>query len=88
MKLVHDADNVEPLPVHNPTLIPSIARTFADKCEAGVFGEVERAVLVLETDDGPLKFFWGEPLTHYEAVGMLTVAAHIASTDAVDDFDD
>jgi hypothetical protein len=82
------ADNVTELPVHNPHLIPSIARTFADKCEDGEFGEVSRAVLILETDTGPLRFFWGDSFTHEEAVGTLFLAAHAATVDAIDDFED
>lgn len=81
-----DKDNVVEAEVYNPKLIPSIARAFADKAEAGRFGKVKRAVLVLETDEGPLKFYWGEPLTHYEAVGLLHVATHNASSAATDGF--
>lgn len=86
MKLVIDnsvdVGNLAELPVYNPKLIPSIARTFADKVEAGEFGMVERAVVILETDVGPVKFYWGESLTHLEAVGLL----HLASIAAAQDF--
>jgi hypothetical protein len=80
------ADNTVELPVHNPKLIPSVARAFANKAEAGEFGAIDRAVLILETDTGPLSFYWGEELTHYEAIGMLQMAAHLATVDGIDAF--
>ena len=81
LKLV--TDNTVELPIYNPRLIPSIARVFADKFEAGEFGEVTRAVLILETEAGPLPFYWGEEISHFEAIGMLQMAAHQAITDGI-----
>lgn len=69
LKLV--ADNVETLPVYNPKAIPSIARTFADKLEGGEFGEVNRVVVLCETDEGLVPMYWGDDLTHYDAIAML-----------------
>jgi hypothetical protein len=86
LKLV--ADNTVALPRYNPKLIPSIARTFADKVEDGEFGEVSRAVVILETDAGPIKFYWGERMSHLEAVGLLHLASIAAAGDAFEDFEE
>ena len=88
LKLVHDAENVVELGVYNPALIPEIARTFADKVEDGEFGMVERAVVILETEHGLIKFYWGETPTHLEAVGMLQLALHDATVNAIDSYGD
>ena len=87
LKLV-STDNVVDIGVYNPMLIPSIARTFADKVEEGEFGEVTRAVVILETDEGLIKFFWGEAPTHLEAVGILQLALHDATVNAIDSYGD
>lgn len=86
LKLVEP--NIAEFPIYNPKLIPNIARTFADKVEGGEFGQVERAVVILETEAGPIKFYWGAALTHLEAVGLLHLASIAAAQDAYSDFDD
>lgn len=69
---VNNESNVANLPRHNPHLIPGIARTFADKIEAGEFGQVDRVIVLLETDDaGILPLYWGDRITHVEALGLL-----------------
>ena len=88
LRLVRDEADVIPIGVYNPKLIPEIARTFADKVEDGEFGEVERAVVILETDEGLIKFYWGEAPTHLEAVGMLQLALHDATQQAIDSYGD
>ena len=82
------SDNVTEIPVYNPHLIPSIARTFADKVEDGEFGEVTRAVVILETDAGPLNFYWGETPSHLEVVGLIQCALLSTTQDALDGYDD
>lgn len=81
LKLVHDdsADVVE-IGIYNPRLIPDIARTFADKLEAGKFGAVTRVITIVETDEGLARIYWGEGIRHAEAVGLL----HMALADATD----
>lgn len=86
--LAVDNCNVVDLPVYNPALIPSIARTFADKVEAGEFGEVTRAIVILETDAGPLNFYWGETPSHLEVVGLIQLALHETTQDALDSYDE
>lgn len=80
---------VEPAPIElkvwNPRLIPDIARTFADKVEAGEFGPVSRCAVVVETDEGQTTMYWGEDLTQIEAIGLLHVALAQATNDALAD---
>jgi hypothetical protein len=70
-ELVSDNTNVEHIEVYNPRLIPSIARTFADKLEADAFGDVARVIVLVETDEGIIPLYWGGGITHVEAIGLL-----------------
>lgn len=87
LKLV-ETDNIKELPRYNPRLIPSIARTFADKVEAGDFGEATRCVVIVETDEGLERLYWGEEVTHIEAVGILQMALTDAAHKALDSYDE
>lgn len=83
-----DVENIARLPVHNPQIIPDIARTFADRVEEGKFGQVERVIVIVETDEGLAKLYWGDGITHIEAVGILQMALFSASGEAIDSYAD
>lgn len=66
-------DNISELPVENVKDLAAQARTFADKLEAGEFGEVTRVLTVI--DGSPLRFqYSGDTATAYELMGLLTAA--------------
>lgn len=47
-------------------------REFGDRLEGGEFGEVERAVIVLDLADGGTDYrCYGRPTTNMEVVGLL-----------------
>ena len=74
LKLVHDDDNVEKLEIRNLMDIPAMARGFADDMDAEVYGTVQRAIVIVDCDDGIRVLGWGESVTQYEAIGILEAA--------------
>ena len=72
LKLV--APEVPELPVRNLMDIPAMARGFADDLEANDYGEVTRAVVIVDTPDGLHILGWGENVTTFEAIGILECA--------------
>jgi hypothetical protein len=82
------SDNVAELPRWNPRVISEIARTFANKVENGEFGEVYRVIVIVENDEGLARMYWGNELSHLEAVGMLQLALADATQKATDSYAD
>jgi hypothetical protein len=68
-----DADII-PIGLSNPRLIPDMAREFAVRADAGDFGDLISATLVIETADGLATVFWGEVPTRIEIIGLLEAA--------------
>lgn len=74
--------NVVPLPHRDTKVndIPAVLRKLADQIEAGEHGEVGTAMILMTLEDGMPIFIAGEPLNHFEGLGMLeTAKAHIAN---------
>lgn len=65
--------------------IAGCARDFADRADAGEFGEITRAMLVLDTDTGFHTLSWGEAACPIYVVGMLQCAQFTAFADGVSD---
>lgn len=86
LQLVHDAADVTALPIYNPHVIPEIARTFADKVEAGDFGQVDRCIVIVETTEGLVRLYWGGSIMHIEAVGVLQLSLADATQKALAHF--
>jgi hypothetical protein len=74
VKLVHDADNVEELPVYNFQDIAGCARRFADQLDAGELPDLIRAIVVVHTPEGIGINVWGENSDGYELLGLLEAA--------------
>lgn len=80
MRLIVDNEsNVEPIPVNNP--IAAMARKFADAVEAGEFGDVLTAYILIDAVDNFYTETWGEGLSRYEALGMLEFAKGLCFDD-------
>ncbi len=88
LKLVEPSADVVAIDIINPAIIPAVARRFAEKVEEGKFGPVCKAVLVLDTESGPLCFYWGDTPNHFEAIGMLQMAVHEATRKGIEAFED
>lgn len=78
-------DNVAELPVGNLMDIAGMARRFADHLDAGEYGEVTRAVVIVETSDALTLLGWGENTTAYELMGMFEAAKLRAFSDQFTD---
>jgi hypothetical protein len=87
LKLAHDSANVEKLEVYNFQDIAGCARRFADQLEAGMHGEPNRVLMVIETDEGIGLAIWGENASGFEMMGILDCAktrayeAHVLGDD-------
>ncbi len=78
LKVAVDNTNVEQFPGPNLRDIAVMARKFADDVEAGNFGEVETALVVLEGSEGVQTFGWGDVVSFRETIGTLEIAkAHL-----------
>ena len=67
--------NVTELPVGNLQDIGDMARRFADDVDHGEYGEVLRAVVVVQGDDGSLTILgWGENTNAYNLMGIFEAA--------------
>jgi hypothetical protein len=82
------ADNTIELQVYNPKIIPSIARAFADKAEAGELGAITQAIVLVENEDGVTRLYWGEQPQHSEILAMLQIALTQATQAAIDSYAD
>ena len=73
MKLVADnTSNVAPLPVDNLQNVAGMFRALADRIDKGDFGEVLRAItIVQETNSALSTLIYGENATTFEAMGVL-----------------
>lgn len=87
VKLVVDNENVSELPIRNLSDIANMARGFADDLEAGEHGDLERAVLIIQHEDGTLTTFgWGENTSPYELMGIFEAAKlRVFADDLVDE---
>jgi hypothetical protein len=74
IRLEVDNTNVEAFPALNLKDIAACARKFADELEAGAFGEISMAMLVIETPDTLDTFHWGESISVREAIGIFDIA--------------
>lgn len=68
--------SVIPFPAVNWRDIPGLSREFADKVEAGQYGEITRALLVLDTPDGVHTLSWGEGACPIYIMGLCQAAAN------------
>lgn len=74
LKLVHDADTADTITLRSLSNIPSMARGFADDLEAGEWGDVTRAIVLVENEDGIVILGWGDGCTAYELMGLFEAA--------------
>jgi hypothetical protein len=74
LKVAVDNTNVEAFPALNLQDIAACARKFADAVEAGDFGPIASAMLVLDTEDGMDTLHWGESMNIREAIGTFDIA--------------
>lgn len=73
MKLVVDNDsNVEELPIGNLMDVSGMARRFVDQLDNGEHGEVVRAMIIVQNEDGLNACLWGENASGFEKIGMLS----------------
>ena len=76
LKIAVDNSNVQEFPGVNLRDTAAAARRYAELVEAGEFGEVIRATLIVETDHGHETLFWGDTPSINEAVGIFEIAKH------------
>lgn len=74
MKLVHDADRVAAIPIGNLSDIADMARRFADAVDAGEYGSVLTAFVLIDTPENMFTETWGDELSVYKSIGMLEFA--------------
>lgn len=75
LRIVSDnTDNIVELDVQNWRDVPGQARLFATDVESGIYGEVNKVIVIVDTPDGLHLVSWGESMSQFEAVGMLEVA--------------
>jgi hypothetical protein len=78
IKIAVDNTNVEAFPGPNLRDIAEMARRFADSVEAGEFGDVETALVMVEGVEGIQTFGWGGVASFRETIGALEIAkAHL-----------
>jgi hypothetical protein len=53
--------------------VPRVLRAIADRVEAGDYGAVEAAVLVIEADDGSVRTFGAARADYYRAYALLSL---------------
>jgi hypothetical protein len=71
---VDNTGTVTEFPVLNLRDVARMAREFADTAERGELGEIQSAMLVLETESGVQTFHWGDNLSLAEAIGVIELA--------------
>lgn len=74
LKVAVDNTNVEAFPALNLQDIAACARKFADSVDAGEFGQIASAMLVLDVEDGMETLHWGEAMSLREAIGTFDIA--------------
>lgn len=74
LKLVHDASNVEELPIDNLMDLGGVARKLGQRLDEGAFGDVITVVTLICTADGLAIHSWGENPSGYELMGMFESA--------------
>ena len=74
IRLEVDNTNVEAFPALNLQDIAACARKFADAVDAGEFGEISMAMLVVETEGTIDTLHWGECINIREAIGTFDIA--------------
>lgn len=75
LKVVIDNTNVEALQIYNFRDIADCARRFANELEAKEHGNVQRVIVVVQTDEGVGLNIWGEDAASgYEVSGILEAA--------------
>jgi hypothetical protein len=78
LKIAVDNTNVEAFPGVDLRDIANAARKFADAVDAGEFGELETALVMLEGSDGIQTLGWGGVASFRETIGVLEIAkAHL-----------
>lgn len=78
IKIAVDNTNVEAFPGLNLRDIAASARKFADAVEAGEFGEIETALVMIEGSEGIQTLGWGDVVSFRETIGTLEIAkAHL-----------
>ena len=91
LKVVSDADlgdaDIIPIGLVYPRHIPEMAREFADRAEAGEFGTLISATLVIEAMDGVETVFWGETPTRTEIIGLLELAKAKTLSDLLGEYE-
>lgn len=79
-------DNVTELPRGNLRDVADMAHRFADRVDAGELGEVNRAVCIVENENGLVLLGWGEGTTAYELMGLFEAAKlRVFADDLIDD---
>ena len=86
LKLVHDATNVETIPVGNLMDMPGMLRRMADQVEAGEHGDLVSIISLVVRADGMTIHSHGEAISHYELMGLFEAAKlRVFADDAIDD---
>lgn len=85
LKLVHDS-NVVSFDGPNYGDVPGCLRRLADEIEAGIHGELFRAVLILQAEESLALAKLGEATTPYELMGLFEAAKlRVFADDAIPD---
>jgi hypothetical protein len=74
LKIAVDNTNVEQFPNANVLDIAAVMREFADRIDAGEFGELTHALFIYETAGTIGSEVWGELTTMREAIGTFDIA--------------
>lgn len=85
IELAVDNTNVIEIPCGNLMDIAGMARRFADDIDADTYGEPNRAIVIVETEEGLRILSWGENTTPYEMMGLLEAAKLTAFADNIID---
>lgn len=74
LRLVHDAENVEPLGISNLRDLGAMARELGDMFDEGEFGDALTFVALIVTDDGLRIKTSGENPNGYQLMGIFEAA--------------
>lgn len=74
LKVAVDNTNVEAFPALNLQDIAACARKFADAVDAGEFGRIAMAMVIIETEDSFDTLHWGDAVSIREAIGTFDIA--------------
>lgn len=85
LRLVSDS-NVEELPVGNLQDIAGMARRFAGYVDDGQWGQISRAIVLVEHEGGMTILPWGEATSPYELMGLFEAAKlRVFADDIIED---